>query len=216
MKYQEYKNYIEKNRKTVNEIYRLADETHKAVNQLYDENRPYSYHLSMCADAVMVFGNYIFETTDNILPVIFAAFFHDSIEDARLTYNDLLKIACTIFERDQAVLAADIVYALTNEKGKTRKERANDKYYLGIRETPYAPFVKMCDRYANIKHSFIKMQKKSSNGSRMFEVYKKEWPEFIDKIFVYNNGLEYEIPNSIIDEIEIMLNNNENIEDVIS
>lgn len=50
----------------------------------------------------------------------------------------------------------------------------------------------------------------------MFEVYRKEWAEFIDKIFVYNNGLEYEIPNSIIDEIEIMLNKNENIEDVIS
>jgi hypothetical protein len=63
--------------------------------------------------------------------------------------------------------AADIIYALTNEKGKNRKERANDKYYEGIRNTPGAVFVKLCDRIANVQYSKM-------TGSRMFEMYKKE------------------------------------------
>ena len=43
---------------------------------------------------------------------------------------------------EQCITAAEIVYALTNDKGRTRKERAGEHYYAGIRETPYAPFVK--------------------------------------------------------------------------
>jgi hypothetical protein len=70
---------------------------------------------------------------------------------------------------------ADLVYALTNEKGKTRKERANDKYYEGIRTEKYGVFIKMCDRIANVEYSKI-------SGSRMFDVYKKENENFINKL----------------------------------
>ncbi len=70
---------------------------------------------------------------------------------------------------------ADIIYALTNEKGRNRAERGNDKYYEGIRNTPGAIFVKLCDRIANVQYS--KMTK-----SRMFEMYKKENPEFMSKV----------------------------------
>jgi (p)ppGpp synthase/HD superfamily hydrolase len=71
--------------------------------------------------------------------------------------------------------AADIIYAVSNEKGKTRAERANDKYYEGIRNTPGAVFVKLCDRIANVQYS--KMTK-----SRMFEMYKKENTNFLTKL----------------------------------
>jgi len=90
---------------------------------------------------------------------------------------------------------ADIVYAVTNDKGKNRKERAGDKYYEGIRNTPGAVFVKLCDRIANVQYG--KMTK-----SRMFEMYKKENSEFIlqlgygttsgfgyGEMFVYLNNL---------------------------
>ena len=40
------------------------------------------------------------------------------------------------------------MYALTNEKGRTRAERAGVKYYEGIRAVPYAPMVKLADRMA--------------------------------------------------------------------
>jgi hypothetical protein len=88
-----------------------------------------------------------------------AAWGHDLIEDCRVSYNDV--------KTHLGQEAADIVYAVTNEKGKNRAERANEKYYQGIRETPGAVFVKLCDRIANVQYS--KMTK-----SRMFEMYSKE------------------------------------------
>jgi (p)ppGpp synthase/HD superfamily hydrolase len=100
--------------------------------------------------------------------VISSCWAHDTLEDTRITYNDLLK--------ETSLQVADIVYALTNEKGKTRKERANDKYYQGIRETPYATFVKLCDRIANVEYSM-------STRSRMLEMYRKEMPEFIETLY---------------------------------
>ncbi len=54
-------------------------------------------------------------------------------------------------------------------------DKENDKYYEGIRNTPGAVFVKLCDRIANVQYS--KMTK-----SRMFEMYKKENDEFIVKL----------------------------------
>ena len=67
----------------------------------------------------------------------------------------------------QAYMAAEIVYALTNEKGRNRHERANDKYYEGIRNTKYAPLVKACDRLSN--YEFAKATK-----SRMVKMYESE------------------------------------------
>jgi (p)ppGpp synthase/HD superfamily hydrolase len=96
-----------------------------------------------------------------------ACFAHDTIEDTRVTYNDV-KSALGHY-------VADLVYALTNEKGKTRKERANDKYYEGIRSEKYGIFVKMCDRIANVEYSKM-------SGSRMFEMYKKENEDFIKSL----------------------------------
>ena len=70
-----------------------------------------------------------------------------------MTYNDVKKVAGSMLTEEQALMATEIVYALTNDKGRSRAERAGEKYYQGIRETPYAPFVKLCDRLANITYS---------------------------------------------------------------
>jgi (p)ppGpp synthase/HD superfamily hydrolase len=96
-----------------------------------------------------------------------ASFGHDLIEDTRVSYNDVMN--------QLGQEAADIIYAVSNEKGKNRKERANHKYYDGIRNTPGAVFVKLCDRIANVQYS--KMTK-----SRMFEMYKKENDNFITQL----------------------------------
>jgi (p)ppGpp synthase/HD superfamily hydrolase len=92
---------------------------------------------------------------------------HDLIEDTRCSWNDVRNYL--------GAEVADIVYAVTNDKGKNRKERAGDKYYEGIRNTPGAVFVKLCDRIANVQYG--KMTK-----SRMFEMYEKENPEFIRQL----------------------------------
>jgi hypothetical protein len=94
---------------------------------------------------------------------------HDLIEDARVSYNDCKKVL--------GEYIADIIYAVTNEKGRTRDERANDKYYHGIIETPGAIFVKLCDRIANVQYS-------SLTKSRMLNLYRDEYGYFEYKMRV--------------------------------
>ena len=138
-------------------IRRAAHEAHAAVNQTYGGNLPYSYHLDGVAGWVARYGGEVCTRAEDAPAVMFGAWFHDSIEDARLTYNDVKKRARSLgLDEEQAYLAAEIVYALTNEKGRTRAERAGDRYYAGIRATPYAPLVKMADRLANVCFSLRK------------------------------------------------------------
>mgnify|MGYP007056209090 CR=1 FL=1 len=95
-------------------------------------------------------GHRVCTSPADVVPLLFGTFYHDSIEDARLTYNDVMSKARCFMNDEQALAATEIVYALTNDKGRTRAERAGEKYYAGIRSTPYAPFVKLCDRMANV------------------------------------------------------------------
>lgn len=165
---------------------------HEKTNHFYDEYLPYSFHLKMVANVAIDFEHLIPNRKDENSPadfkthIIRAAYGHDLIEDTRVSYNDVKEVL--------GKEVADIVYAVTNEKGKNRKERANDKYYEGIRNTPGAVFVKLCDRIANVQYS--KMTK-----SRMFEMYKKENAEFerllgrytdnknLESMFEYLNNL---------------------------
>ena len=141
MTQQDYQNYLEKYSDTIEEIREHAHMLHDSVNQRYDENHPYSVHLDMVADLVLKYGHLVCQQEADVLPLLFGAFYHDSIEDARMTYNDVKKGASLFMNDEQAYMAAEMVYALTNEKGRTRAERSNDRYYAGIRETPYAPFL---------------------------------------------------------------------------
>jgi len=139
---------------------------HKSVNQKYGEH-DYDFHLNMVFETALKFIHLIeFNERENVLA---ACWVHDIIEDARETYDDV--------KRETNETIAELAYALTNEKGRTRQERANDKYYKGIRETKNASFIKFCDRIANVTHS-------KNNGSRMFKKYKVENEAFITKIFV--------------------------------
>lgn len=143
----------------------FAIQAHASVNQEYD-GKPYSVHLCMVYAQAMQFIEHIPKyDRDNVLN---AVWLHDTIEDCRLTYNDILKIS------NEEV--AELVYALSNEKGRNREERANDKYYKGIRETEYATFIKLCDRLANVTYS-------REIDSRMFNVYSNENEDFLKHLF---------------------------------
>lgn len=133
---------------------------HEAVNHYYS-GQPYSVHLEMVYNYAYQF-RYLLDPS-NRETALAAAFCHDLIEDTRETYNDVKSAT------NEAI--AEVVYALTNEKGKNRKERANEKYYQGIRENEIAVFVKICDRLANVKFS-------KDTESKMFAVYKKEHWDF--------------------------------------
>ena len=140
-------------------------EQHSSTNHMYDKYLPYEFHLRMVANVadkfmeIMVPKTLLHPGNSDVIKLKYAAFGHDLIEDTRVTYNDV--------KEKMGEEVADIIYALTNEKGKNRKERANDKYYEGIRNTPGAVFIKLCDRIANVQYSKM-------TGSRMFEMYKKE------------------------------------------
>ena len=162
------------NNDILEKIKERAAKIHADVNQTYD-GKPYSVHLNKVAEYAMKFSDKVLAKDDDIYPLMFGAYFHDSIEDARLTYNDVHKIALEYMNEDQAIIATEIVYALTNEKGRNRAERANEKYYEGIRNTPYASYVKLCDRMANMSYS-------CSTKSRMFKVYLKEFIHFVESI----------------------------------
>ena len=144
---------------------KFAFKSHSSTNHKYD-GLPYKVHLRLVIEVAKKYIHLIPE--DKRAIVIAACWCHDVIEDCRLTYNDV--------KETLGVEVADIVYALTNDKGKNRKQRAGENYYKGIRETEFGTFVKLCDRFANLNYSTL-------IGSRMSDMYKKEMPHFIKSVY---------------------------------
>jgi (p)ppGpp synthase/HD superfamily hydrolase len=159
---------------------------HTNTNHYYDKYLPYEFHLRM-VDHVASQFEHLLDTTKDIqtgktfdelsnarlgfvslrMAARKAVWGHDLIEDCRISFNDCVNH----LGKD----AAEIVYAVSNEKGKNRKERANDKYYQGIIRVPGAIFVKLCDRIANVQYGKM-------TGSGMFDKYKKENDNFINSL----------------------------------
>jgi hypothetical protein len=161
-------------------------------NQKYADTLPYSTHLGFVeaqgekfiylfknAPRVVNPHNYrsVSVGVDTILRL--ALISHDVIEDARLTYNDLLELVNTedLGNTIAAQKVVDIVYCVTDEKGKTRKDRKNDKYYSELKENKLAVFVKLADLAANTLFSKL-------SGSSMYKKYKKEFPSFKEKVYI--------------------------------
>ena len=182
----------------INEIRNDAHALHASVNHAYDRIRPYGFHLDMVVNWIRKYIGEVCENEQDVLPIYFAAFYHDSIEEARLTYNDVMKTARLVMDEEQALLATEIVYALTNEKGRNRAERANEKYYEGIRETPYAPFVKLADRLANTSYAF---SKGTADSLRMSKVYREELPGFLDALKVEGTDMRFRLPEAMVEEL---------------
>lgn len=145
---------------------RYALKCHTETNHTYD-GKPYETHLQMVVDYACKYASLIDDEALEI--VLAAAWTHDTIEDCRQTYNHV--------KAELGIQVAEITYALTNEKGRTRRERANSIYYEGIRQIPFAAYVKLCDRLANVKYS-------KDNGSSMIDAYRKEHKHFRTELLV--------------------------------
>ena len=180
----------------------MAHDLHQSVNQTYAGSLPYGFHLDMVVEGVRNYGYLVCVREEDVLPLLFGAYYHDSIEDARLTYNDVMRLARNEMTIEQAMMATEIVYALTNDKGRTRAERAGEKYYKGIRETPYAPFVKLCDRLANITYSCTG---EGNKGTRMKEVYKGEMPHFLPAINPHSDDPRFAVPVEVVEALAEIL-----------
>lgn len=166
-------------------------------NQKYNKTLPYSFHLEMVYAQASRFDHVLARLIqkesknpenlkDLTFSVVVAVWGHDSIEDARLTYNDILLM--------YGVFAADIIYLCTDWKGKNRLERKPVHYYEDLSKNKLAVFVKLCDIIANIKFGLL-------TNSSMYETYKTEWtstkfkltsvlPEFKEMVIYINNLLE--------------------------
>jgi (p)ppGpp synthase/HD superfamily hydrolase len=149
-------------------------EQHRSTNHKYDDYLPYEFHLNMVAKNAADFKSCA--NNRNPHEIYLAAYGHDLIEDTRVTYTTVCD--------NLGQYAADIIYAVTNEKGKTRKERANEKYYEGIRNQEDAVFIKLCDRLANLQYGLLQGGYK---GNSMFKKYQQENEHFGTALGVHNN-----------------------------
>lgn len=109
------------------------------AGQTYEDDTPYDFHLQKVVDVLAMFGR-----TDPVY--VCAGYLHDILEDTRKSYRDVNDR----FGED----VAELVFAVTNELGRNRKERA-EKTYPKIVQTPGALILKLADRIANVQHGLI-------------------------------------------------------------
>ena len=201
MEKREFLDLVRSREYQISSIEKCACQIHADVNQKYDKDLPYGFHLRLAASYLTKYGYLEIEDASEIDTLYAAVYFHDSMEDARMTYNDVMSTfeelnmtyGCDIHVVD----AAEMVYALTNDKGRTRSERAGEAYYAGIRNTPHAPFLKMCDRLANVRFTTLMYVE-----HHMAYVYKSEMDHFLDSI---TKGAKTGVPQAMIDELTGML-----------
>lgn len=167
-------------------------------NQKYADSLPYSFHLKCVEQQGEKFmylipkefvenKQNIYSDTVSLVNIVRVALTaHEAIEDFRMTYNDVKGKATELGNTVAGEMVADIVYTVTDEKGKNREERKNEKYYKELSENKLAVFVKLADLSANTLFSKL-------TGSSMYEKYKKEFPKFKEKVYVeeYKEFFDY-------------------------
>jgi len=138
-------------------------------DQMYG-NVPYVMHLVQVSQVLVRygFGPWLEDDYERARSrrLILAAILHDVIEDTHVTREEVAEV----FGDDVALL----VYAVSNEPGKNRRER-HAKSHGKIIEIKDAIILKLADRIANIEHCHTK--KKNLLG-----MYRKEWSAFKAKL----------------------------------
>ena len=144
-------------------------------NQKYDNNLPYSKHLEFVAAQAKKFkhllgSQWIESSMFTVWDCVeMGCWGHDLIEDARVTYNDIVeRIGATV---------ANIIYCCTEEKGKNRDERHSEKYYKELANNKLAIFVKLCDIMANSAFSIL-------SNSSMIEKHRKEHKNTLKYLYI--------------------------------
>ena len=125
---------IEDNTSKLLECWDFASKHHKG--QWYG-SKPYMYHLKKVSDVALDL-----KFTDE--SILMSCLLHDIIEDTEVSYKDV--------KENFGEEVAEIVYCVTDELGRSRKERKS-KTYKKIRNNPKSIVVKLCDRISNITES---------------------------------------------------------------
>jgi guanosine-3',5'-bis(diphosphate) 3'-pyrophosphohydrolase len=126
---------------------------------------PYEYHLQAVVDVLLKFGANL--ETDETAPLLVAAWLHDALEDTALDFQ-------TVSDEFGAEVA-DIVWRVTDEPGRNRKERKQATYQK-TKQSPAAIAVKLADRIANVAAS-------KKGNAELFKMYAKEQEEFYKQLY---------------------------------
>jgi hypothetical protein len=189
----------------------VALEAHSSTNHFYDDYLPYEFHLRMCNTMFKKFREVAVKVCElhgiNIEALEGGIWCHDTIEDARMNYNGIIKGVTVlmkpnwgIWTPETVIQGAEVARALTNNvRGRNRKERMPDWIYEDIRETKGATLGKLIDKGANVQYSLI------SAGS-MFDTHYKEFPTFIQKL---SGTEEFTLCKPLVDYIETLIKDGE-------
>lgn len=123
-----------------NGIYRdaltFAQNAHEG--QVYGANTPYYKHI---LDAVAIASEFGVENDC----VYAAVALHDVVEDTEIEIDEI--------DERFGFAIANLVYAVSKPKGKSRRE-AEDEYYRQIRAARDAVVIKLADRIANVRNAW--------------------------------------------------------------
>jgi len=180
-KLSDMESYLNEHRKKVNDI-------HNKANCKYD-GKEYVIHLDMVVDGIMKYETVFLNHSDYRIAVI-GGYYHDTIEDAQLTFNDVKAVT----NREVARIVLDVTDVHEENRllrhlftmGKTVKD------YRSI-------IVKMADMRANGLYSKV-------NGSSMYKKYVAEYeyrrPIFKMALKWYVNYLDQEVLKDFWKELD--------------
>ena len=137
---------------------RFAERAH--AGQEYAGGDFHEKHLARVAGTLRRFG-----VDDPVL--LAAAWLHDTVEDTETTIDDI--------RREFGDDIADLVWRLTDEPGKNRKER-HRLTHIKIRGRPEAVRVKLADRIANVESAL-------EERTHLLGMYRAEHRAFRDHLW---------------------------------
>ena len=153
--------------KIISQAMKFARDKHST--QTYDEY-PYFKHLENTYQVLIDHGFSEYDVED--LPILVSSWLHDILEDTATSYTDLKKI----FGEE----VAEIVFCVTDELARNRKER-KEKTYPKIRSNSKAIIIKVADRIANVKHGI------DQGNDDFLQMYKKEFDDFQRELRIYKH-----------------------------
>ncbi len=127
--------------------------------QTYDDDTPYDFHLEKVAQVCIDF-----KVTDQ--EMLSACYLHDVFEDTRKSYKDVAS--------KFGVGVAELVFAVTDERGRNRKEK-HERTYPKVQAHPRAVTLKLADRIANVVYGLHNEGKTA--------MYREEFDFFFGALF---------------------------------
>jgi len=165
-----------------------ASEYHDKANCSYD-GKPYVIHLDMVVEGIIKYNKIFLNHEDYIIASI-AGYYHDCIEDARLSFNDIIKATNKYIAR--------IVLDVTDVHEENRLLR--HLYTMGKTVKNHnSIIVKLCDIRANALYS---KEIKSSMYSKYVKEYQYRKPIFKEALKWYNEHIDPNILDSFWDELD--------------